>query len=237
MPLPLIVPVIITIAVSASATAGGLCLYDRFTNTDLDQIVRAVKLSRSQDFAFLRQIYFENYPGHGDAEFRGFLDYFLAGVVCMRAEGELKYSDYETASHQAIQKVYDSYTLNKARPAWDLIYWSFKHLVQYTYESGAKDAFAGSGRQWLIDAESQGFIKTIRNAYQRNRNLAEKIKTDPEFKNEFSEFWYKENATYESAGRKFENEFENATGGFFNRGNMILLGLIGIGVVFICAKR
>jgi len=226
MALPLVVPIIITIAVSGSVTAGGLYLYDRFNNTDIDQIVRSVALGRPTEYKFLREIYFQNYPEHGNAEFRGFLDYLLAGIVCMRAEGELKYSDYETANHQAVQKVYDSYTLNNVRPTWDIIYYSFNLLVKTAYEDSA-------GRQWLVAAESQGFIKTIRNAYQRNKNLAEKIKIDPEFKNEYSEFWNRENATYESAGKKFEN----ATDGFLNKNNMALLGLAGLGVAFLLARR
>jgi len=226
MAIPIVVPIVVAVLVSGGTAAGGVYLYDRFTHTDIEQIVKAVQKNKPGEFAFLRDIYFKNYPEHGNAEFYGFLDYFIAGVVTMRAEGELTYADYEGDNILAVQKVYDTYSVNAVLPEWDVIYYGFRLMITAAWDDK-------TGREWLKDSETQGFVKTMRNAWVRARQIQSEIKKDPEFKNEFSEFWLEQNATYESASRKLDS----ALPGGLNKSNIIVgIGIL-LGVAFLAIKR
>jgi len=190
MAIPLIVPIVAGIIVGGGAV--GTSVYVVFSDSNIEDIVKSVKNAKyPHEYDFLRQIYFENYPKHTDEHFNGFLEWFIAGVVSMRAAGELAYSDYANTNELAIQKVWDTYKVNNPKPTFDVIYYAFNLLIRTAWETE-------KGMKALKNAETQNFIQTMRNAIQRKIYNGK----ETEFVNEYSQQWMTENASGKAALEK-----------------------------------
>jgi len=222
MALPLIVPIAAAIIVGGGAA--GTAVYFVFSDSDIEDIVKSVKNAKyPNEYNFLRQIYFEEYPKHTDDHFNGFLEWFVAGVVSMRAAGELAYADYENTNDLAIEKVWDTYKANDIKPTYNLIYYAFNLLIREAWQTE-------KGMKALKNAETQNFVQTMRNAIQRKIYDGK----ETEFVNDYSLQWMQENATGKAALEKAEAELPS-----IGSAGKLLLPVLAIGglLVFFSAKR
>jgi len=221
MAVPLLVIIIPAIVVAMS---GGAAAYLYWSDPDLEDVIDSVK--KTNEFSFLRQIYFEDYPDHKEDQFMAYLMYFLAGVVAMRTAGRLSYADYASSSDAPVYKIYNTYVLNEKKPEWNLIKETWQSLVVNAYKTS-------DGKKHLKAAEEQNWVETYRNAFQLADKLLEIKQTNPEFTNEYAEKWIRDNASYDAAGDKFKDDL----GGFeLSIPNIAMIGLIGLGIILLVKR-
>jgi len=221
MAVPLLLIIIPAIVVAAG---GGAAAYLGWSDPDLEDVIDSVK--KTNEFSFLRLVYFENYPEHKEEQFMAYLMYFLAGVVAMRTAGRLSYADYVSSSDAPVYKIYNTYMLNEKKPEWDLIKKTWELLVIEAYKTS-------DGKRHLKGAEEQNWVETMRNSFQLADKLLEIKQTNPEFTNEYAEKWIRENADYDAGLDKLKDDM----GGFgLSVPNIAMIGLIGLGIILLVKR-
>lgn len=222
--LPVILIVAIVVAVAGLTTVAWL----NWSDTVIENIVDA---ATSYDSAFfgidrdngnlekMRQAYKESYPHHSEQQFLGYLDYFIQGVVCMRFHGELTYNEYANPTENTYQKIWNTYIANDPMPEYKAIKAAFDYIIKECWNREG-----GEGQRLLVKAENLGIMDTLKQAWQDAKAAQERMKIDPDFRNEFTEEWRQENAEIGAAAAKLQEKMSSALPDFVNVGNIALIG-------------
>jgi hypothetical protein len=209
----MIIPLIVPLAISG-VVAGGGAVWLFLTNGDIDDVILAmrkkdsngyrngIKTGNSTDYEVLREIYMDNFPKHGEEEFIGFMQWFVAGVVLMRMRGDIGYDSYESDNQRiidaAVYKVRKSYEDNNVDIEPTLVSYAFEFLIRSAWATS-------KGHTNLIEAEKQNALKTLKNAWDMKAY---------DKKSEAAEEWEEQNATVAAAIDKAGEGIGFAMGSF-----------------------